>query len=72
MRHKHRGKKKLMSGILEKARVSDIGAKLKWASSMLGTKHEVSFENLTFDQYFLGESQILSHPKICEIQRKAQ
>ena len=67
-----KGKKKLTSGILEKSRESDITIKLKWASSMLGSKREVSFENLTFDQYILGESQILNRPKISEVERNTR
>ena len=50
--HNIRGKqKKLKSGITKKSREADITVKLKWASSMLGAKREVSFESLTFDQY---------------------
>ena len=36
---------------------------------MLGTKHEMSFEQMTFDQYIVGETQILSRSKISEIER---
>ena len=75
MRHKRRGKK-LKSGITEKSREADISVKLKWASSILGSKRgskrEVSFENLTFDQYILGESQILNRPKISDLERNAR
>ena len=39
---------------------------------MLGTKKEVSFKNLTFDQYILGKSQILNQPKISEIERNTR
>ena len=42
-------RKKLKSSITEKSREADITVKLKWASSMLGAKREVSFESLTFD-----------------------
>ena len=68
-----RGKqKKLKSGITEKSREADITVKLKWASSMLGAKREVSFESLTFDQYVSGESQILNRPNISDLERNTQ
>ena len=68
-----RGKrKKLKSGITEKSQEADITVKLKWASSMLGAKREVSFESLTFDQYVLGELQILNRPNISDLERNTQ
>ena len=38
--------------------------KVKWASTMLGTKHEVSFDQMSFDQYIMGKTQILKRSKI--------
>ena len=71
--HNIQGKrKKLKSGITEKSREADITVKLKWASSMLGAKREVSSESLTFDQYMLGESQILNRPNISDLECNTQ
>ena len=36
---------------------------------MLGTKHEVSFEQMAFDQYIMGETQILNRSKISQVER---
>ena len=43
--------------------------KVKWATAMLGTKHEVSFDQMTFNQYIMGETQILNRSKISEAER---
>ena len=43
--------------------------KVKWATAMLGTKHEVSFDQMTFDQYIMGETQILNRSRICNAER---
>ena len=40
--------------------------KVKWATVMLGTKHKVNFDQISFDQYIMGETQILNRPKISE------
>ena len=64
---KRRGK--LCSGINEKPKESDLVMKVEWATAMLGTKHEVSFDQMSFDQYMMGESQILNKSKILEAER---
>ena len=64
---KRRGK--LCSGINEKPKESDLVMKVKWATAMLGTKHEVSFDQMTFSQYIMGETQILNRSKISEAER---
>ena len=64
---KRRGK--LCSGINEKPKESDLVMKVKWAMAMLGTKHEVSFDQMTFNQYIMGETQILNRSKISEAER---
>ena len=43
--------------------------KVKWATAMLGMKHEVNFDQLTFDQYIMGETQILNQSHICDAER---
>ena len=43
--------------------------KVKWATAMLGTKHEVSFDQMMFDQYIMGETQILNCSRICDAER---
>ena len=40
--------------------------KVKWATTMLGTKHEVNFDQISFDQYIVGKTQILNRSKISE------
>ena len=60
---------KICSGINEKPKESDLVMKVKWATAMLRTKHEVSFDQMTFDQYIMGETQILNHSKICDAER---
>ena len=39
---------------------------VKWATVQLGTKKEIKFSNMAFDQYILGEIQILNHASISE------
>ena len=60
---------KICSGINEKPKESDLVMKVKWTTAMLGTKHEVNFEQMTFDQYIMGETQILNRSKISEVKR---
>ena len=60
---------KICSGINEKPKESDLVMKVKWATTMLGTKHEVSFDQMTFDKYIMGETQILNCSKICDAER---
>ena len=55
---KRRGK--LCSGNNEKLKEFDLVMKVKWATAMLGTKHEVSFDQMSFDQYIMGKTQILN------------
>ena len=43
--------------------------KVKWATAMLGTKHKVSFDQMTFDQYIMGETQILNRSHIYDAER---
>ena len=38
--------------------------KLKWATSMLGTKEVVEFDNMSFDQYVFGKTCILNKKSI--------
>ena len=62
-------KGKLCSGINEKPKESDLVMKVKWATAMLGTKQEVSFDQMSFDQYIMGETQILNRSKISDAER---
>ena len=59
---------KICSGINEKPKESDLVMKVNWATAMLGTKHEVNFEQMTFDQYIMGETQILNRSKISDVE----
>ena len=36
---------------------------------MLGTKEEISFEDMIFDQYIMGESQILNRVNVTMAER---
>ena len=67
-----KSKKKLKSGMNDKPKNSGIRIKLKWATSMLGSKADVSFDDLTFDQYIQGETQILNKPKISDEESKTR
>ena len=60
---------KICSGINEKPKDSDLVMKVKWATAMLGTKHEVNFDQMTFDQYIMGETQILNRAHIFDAER---
>ena len=71
-RSNSRNKGKLCSGINEKPKESDLVMKVKWATAMLGTRKEINFDEMTFDQYILGESQILNRAKISSNERKTR
>ena len=63
--HKNKGKKKkLKSGMTDKPKNSNIRKKLQWATSMIDSKNDVSFDDLSFDQYIQGETQILNRSRI--------
>ena len=68
-RSNSRHKGNLKSVITEKPTESDLVMKLKWATAMLGTKEEISFEDMIFDQYIMGESQILNRVNVIMAER---
>ena len=65
-------KGKLKSGITEKPKEADLVMKVKWATALLGTKSEIAFDDMSFDQYILGETQILNRPKISEAEKSTR
>ena len=65
-------KGKLKSGITEKPKEADLVMKVKWATALLGTKEEVKFDEMTFDQYIMGESQILNRVNISEPEKSTR
>ena len=67
-----RRKGKLKSGITEKPKEADLVTKVKWATALLGTKSEIAFDDMSFDQYILGETQILNRPKISEAEKSTR
>ena len=67
-----RRKGKLKSGITEKPKEADLVMKVKWAIALLGTKSEIAFDDMSFDQYILGETQILNRPKISEAEKSTR
>ena len=67
-----RRKGKLKSGITEKPKEADLVMKVKWATALLGTKSEIAFDDMSFDQYILGETQILNRPKISEAEKSTR
>ena len=67
-----RRKGKLKSGITEKPKEADLVMKVKWATALLGTKEEVKFDEMTFDQYILGETQILNRVNISEPEKSTR
>ena len=72
-RHKNKGKKKkLKSGMTDKPKNSNIRKKLRWATSMIDSKNDVSFDDLSFDQYIQGETQILNRSKISAEESKTR
>lgn len=48
----HKGK--LKSGITEKPKESNLVMKVKWATAMLGTKEDILFDDMIFDQYIMN------------------
>ena len=58
----HKGK--LKSGITEKPKESDLVMKVKWATAMLGTKEDILFDDMIFDQNIMNESQILNRVNV--------
>ena len=67
-----RRKGKLKSGITEKPKEADLVMKVKWATALLGTKEEVKFDDMTFDQYILGETQILNRVNISDPEKSTR
>ena len=61
---KKRGKKKLKSGMTVKAKDAGIKVKVEWAQSMLGTKKEINFDDMDFNQFVHGESRLINRNKI--------
>ena len=67
-----RRKGKLKSGITEKPKEADLVMKVKWATALLGNKSEIAFDDMSFDQYILGETQILNRLKISEAEKSTR
>ena len=61
---KKKGKRKLKSGMMVKAKDAGIKVKVKWAQSMLGTKKEVNFDDMDFNQFVFGESRLINRSKL--------
>ena len=47
-----------------KTKDSGIKVKVKWAQSILGTKREINFDDMDFNQFVFGESRLINRNKI--------
>ena len=47
----------------EVRKAKDVRIKVKWAQSMLGTKKEINFDDMNFNQFVFGESRLIKRNK---------